>query len=63
MEKKSVLFDEIEFFKKTGLHEEIEKRVKNGSQPLKEVEIINDKVIKHTSEKYSNFLKSGSFPF
>lgn len=63
MKKRNVLFDEIEFFRKTGLHEEIAKRVTNGSVPLKDIEIINDKVIEHTERKFANFLKYGAFPF
>lgn len=63
MKRRNVLFNEIEFFIKTGLHEKIAKKVTNKNVPLKDIEIINDKVIEHTERKFINFLNWGACPF
>jgi len=57
------LFNEIEFFEKTGLNKSINQRVKNNSEKLKDIEIINQKVLNRIEHNFSFFLKFGSNPF
>lgn len=61
--KKSLLFDELDFFEKTGLNMYSKKGIKNGSPAMKDQEIITPEVIKHIEIKFSNYLKFGSIPF
>jgi hypothetical protein len=62
-QKRILLFDEIEFFEKTGLNKDLKKSVRNGSQALKDIKIITPEVIQHIEKRFSNFLKFGSNPF
>jgi hypothetical protein len=62
-QKRRVLFDEIDFFEKTGLNKDLKKSVKNGSPALKDINIITPAVIERIEKNYSYFLKFGSNPF
>ena len=57
------LFNEIEFFEKTGLNQSINQRIENNSKKLKEIEIITPQVLKRIERNFSYFLKFGSNPF
>lgn len=51
-----------EFLVNTGFSDE-KRKIKNGSPAARNQDIITPEVLKHISEKYLNFLDSGSIPF
>ena len=57
------LFNEIEFFEKTGLNKSINQRIENNSKKLKDIEIITPEVLNRIERNFSYFLKFGSNPF
>jgi hypothetical protein len=59
----NTLFNEIEFYEKTGLNKSIRERIKNDSKKLKDIEIITPKVLERIEKNFSFFLKFGSNPF
>lgn len=59
----NALFNEIEFFEKTGLNKSIRENTKNDSKKLKDMEIITSEVLNRIEKNFSLFLKFGTNPF
>jgi len=60
---KNKLFNEIEFFEKTGLTESLRLKEQNDSVKLEDIEIITPQVLRRIEKNFYFFLKFGGNPF